>query len=132
MANKGNLVPNESRTPSQRRENARKAGKASGRSRREKRDMRETFRAMLDMPLRPGGTTQAQTMDGMDGKNMTVGQAIALAQLRKAMAGDTRAAEFVRDTSGQRPSDRVELTAPSRESAEAFSHLLDVAMGDGG
>ncbi|EUB32447.1 hypothetical protein [Olsenella uli] len=132
MANKGNLVPNESRTPSQRRENARKAGKASGRSRREKRDMRETFRAMLDMPLRPGGTTQAQTMDGMDGKNMTVGQAIALAQLRKAMAGDTRAAEFVRDTSGQRPSDRVELTAPSRESAEEFGRMLDEAMRDGG
>ena len=132
MANKGNLVPNESRTPSQRRENARKAGKASGRSRREKRDMRETFRAMLDMPLRPGGTTQAQTMDGMDGKNMTVGQAIALAQLRKAMAGDTRAAEFVRDTSGQRPSDRVELTAPSRESAEEFWRMLDEAMRDGG
>lgn len=131
MANKGNLVPNESRTPSQRRENARKAGKASGRSRREKRDMRETFRAMLDMPLRPGGTTQAQTMDGMDGKNMTVGQAIALAQLRKAMAGDTRAAEFVRDTSGQRPSDRVELTAPSRESAEEFGRMLDEAMRDG-
>lgn len=132
MANKGNLVPNESRTPSQRRENARKAGKASGRSRREKRDMRETFRAMLDMPLRPGGTTQAQTMDGMDGKNMTVGQAIALAQLRKAMAGDTRAAEFVRDTSGQRPSDRMELTAPSRESAEEFGRMLDEAMRDGG
>nr|WP_314785088.1 hypothetical protein [Olsenella uli] len=132
MANKGNLVPNESRTPSQRRENARKAGKASGRSRREKRDMRETFRAMLDMPLRPGGTTQAQTMDGMDGKNMTVGQAIALAQLRKAMAGDIRAAEFVRDTSGQRPSDRVELTAPSRESAEEFGRMLDEAMRDGG
>ena len=132
MANNGNLVPNESRTPSQRRENARKAGKASGRSRREKRDMRETFRAMLDMPLRPGGTTQAQTMDGMDGKNMTVGQAIALAQLRKAMAGDTRAAEFVRDTSGQRPSDRVELTAPSRESAEEFGRMLDEAMRDGG
>ena len=132
MANKGNLVPNESRTPSQRRENARKAGKASGRSRREKRDMRETFRAMLDMPLRPGGTTQAQTMDGMDGKNMTVEQAVALAQLRKAMDGDTRAAEFVRDTSGQRPSDRVELTAPSRESAEEFGRMLDEAMRDGG
>ena len=129
MANPENLVPNEARTPSQRRENARKAGRASGRKRRE---MRETLRAMLDMPLRPGGVTTAQTMDGMEGKNMTVGQAIALAQLRKAMAGDTRAAEFVRDTSGQRPSDRVELSAPSRESAEEFGRMLDEAMRDGG
>lgn len=131
MANPENLVPNDARTPSQRRANASKAGKASARKRRERRDMRETFRDMLDMPLHKGGVTSAGTMDGMDGKNMTVGQAIALAQLRKAMAGYTKAAEFIRDTSGQRPSDRVELTAPSRESAEAFSHLLDVAMDDG-
>mgnify|MGYP000200695412 FL=1 len=96
------------------------------------REMRETLRAMLDMPLRPGGVTTAQTMDGMEGKNMTVAQAVALAQLRKAMDGDTRAAEFVRDTSGQRPSDRVELSAPSRESAEEFGRMLDEAMRDGG
>jgi hypothetical protein len=132
MANPENLVPNEDRTPSQRRANASKAGKASARKRRERRDMRETFREMLDMPLHKGSVTSAGTMDGMDGKNMTVGQAIALAQLRKAMAGDTKAAEFIRDTSGQRPSDRVELTAPAKESAEEFSRLLDGAMGDGG
>ena len=96
------------------------------------REMRETLRAMLDMPLRPGSVTTAQTMDGMEGKNMTVAQAVALAQLRKAMDGDTRAAEFVRDTSGQRPSDRVELSAPSRESAEEFGRMLDEAMRDGG
>ena len=112
MANPENLVPNEARTPSQRRENARKAGRASGRKRREMREMRETLRAMLDMPLRPGGVTTAQTMDAMD--------------------GDTRAAEFVRDTSGQRPSDRVEPSAPSRESAEEFGRMLDEAMRDGG
>lgn len=129
MANEGNL---RRPTSSEARRLGSKGGKASGRSRREKRDMRETFREMLDMPLHKGAVTSAGTMDGMEGENMTVGQSIALAQLRKAMAGDTKAAEFIRDTSGQRPSDRVELTAPSRESAEAFSHLLDVAMGDGG
>lgn len=129
MANEGNL---KRPTPSEARRLGSKGGKASGRARREKRDMRETFREMLDMPLHKGGVTDAKTMDGMEGKNMTVGQSIALAQLRKAMAGDTKAAEFIRDTSGQRPSDRVELTAPSRESAEAFSRLLDDAIGDGG
>ena len=128
MANEGNLKRPSS---SEARKLGSKGGKASGRARREKRDMRETFREILDMPLHKGAVTSAGTMDGMEGKNMTVGQSIALAQIRKAMAGDTKAAEFIRDTSGQRPSDRVELTAPSRESAEAFSHLLDAAMGDG-
>lgn len=42
MANPENLVPNDARTPSQRRANASKAGKASARKRRERRDMRET------------------------------------------------------------------------------------------
>ena len=66
------------------------------------------------------------------GNLRSVAQAVALAQLRKAMDGDTRAAEFVRDTSGQRPSDRVELSAPSRESAEEFGRMLDEAMRNGG
>ncbi len=132
MANERNLRPLPPQSHEEAVSKGRKGGRASGRKRREMRDMRETFRAMLDMPLRKGGVTQAQTMDGMDGKNMTVGQAIALAQLRRAMAGDTRAAEFIRDTSGQRPSERVELTAPSRESAAEFGRLLDEAMRDGG
>ncbi len=134
MANEGNLRPLPPQSHEEAVKRGSKGGRASGRARRERRDMRETFRAMLDMPLRPGGMTTSSTMEGMGDKNMTVGQAIALAQLRKAMAGDTRAAEFVRDTSGQRPSDRVELSAPTVESAEAFGRLLDEAAAerDGG
>ncbi|WP_072500354.1 hypothetical protein [Olsenella phocaeensis] len=132
MANEQNLRPTNTLTPRERRELSRKGAEATNRKRRERRDMRETFRAMLDMPMRPGGTTTASTLEGMGGKNMTVGQAIALSVLRKALDGDVRAAEFIRDTSGQRPSDRVELTTPSRESADEFSRLLDGAMGDAG
>lgn len=44
MANEQNLIPNEKRTPSERRENAQKAGKASGKSRRAKK----TVRKLLD------------------------------------------------------------------------------------
>lgn len=39
-----NLVPNEARTPEERRENARKAGKASGEARRRKRTVAEALR----------------------------------------------------------------------------------------
>ena len=42
-----NLIPNEARTPTERRENARKAGKASGKARREKADLRKAAQAVL-------------------------------------------------------------------------------------
>lgn len=42
--NEKNLISNEERTPSERRENARKAGIASGKARKEKRTVKEIIR----------------------------------------------------------------------------------------
>lgn len=123
MAGTDNLRP--VRTTEEARAKGRMGGRASGRARRARRDMRETFRELLDMPLRPGGMTGFGTLEGAEGKNMTVGEAIAMRMLREAMGGDVRAAEFVRDTSGQRPSQSVEVKAPAREAAEAFMAILD-------
>ena len=46
--NEQNLVPNSARTPKERRENARKAGKASGVARRKKADMRKLLHDMVN------------------------------------------------------------------------------------
>ena len=43
------------------------------------------------------------------GQNISVQEAILIAQIQKAMKGDTRAAEYVRDSIGQKPSDKVKL-----------------------
>lgn len=123
MAGTDNLRP--VRTTEEARARGRRGGRASGRARRAKRDMRETFRELLDMPLKPGGMTAFGTMEGAEGKNMTVGEAIAMRMLREAMGGDVRAAEFVRDTSGQRPSQSVEVRATSQDAADAFMAMLD-------
>ena len=48
MANEQNLIPNEERTPSERRENARKAGVASGKARREKKTIQKILIDYLD------------------------------------------------------------------------------------
>ena len=50
-----------------------------------------------------------KSLAAVKGKNITVQEAIMLAQIQKAMKGDTRAAEFVRDSSGNRPIDDVSL-----------------------
>ena len=41
--------------------------------------------------------------------NMTVDEAMMLAQYQKALAGDTKAAEFISDTAGEKPKDEIEV-----------------------
>ncbi len=48
MANEKNLVPNSARTPEERRENAKKAGVASGVARRKKRDIKKSLEMLMD------------------------------------------------------------------------------------
>ena len=113
MANEQNLIKNEDLTPSERRERAIKAGKASGKARREKKAMKDTLADLLSMPLKDGKSADVETIKNLaalKGKNITVQEAIMLAQIQKAMKGDTKAAEYVRDTSGNKLKEGVELS----------------------
>ena len=80
--NPQNLVPNSERTPNERRNNAQKAGKASGRKRRHQKDLREAVKALQSVvvPVKGGG-------DGL-----TYAEAIARAVGVKAAKGDIKAA----------------------------------------
>lgn len=113
------------KTKDEARERGRNGGIKSGKVRRRKRDMRETFRDLLDMPLKEGDLEEVTALAGANRKNVTVGEAIALIMANKAIKGDVRAAEFVRDTSGQRPASTVQVTETSREASEAFMALVD-------
>lgn len=129
MANEQNLRP--PFTPKEAREYGRKGAAASARVRRQKRDMRETFRDLLDMPLKEGDLDEVTALAGANRKNVTVGEAIALVMASKAVKGDVKAAEFVRDTSGQRPTSSVQVTAESKESSAAFMALVEGIKADG-
>lgn len=63
MANAGNLKPNSERTPKERVELARKAGKASGRRRRERKTIADALRTVLDEPLAKG--SRQTRLDGI-------------------------------------------------------------------
>ena len=113
MANDENLIPNSELTPRERKERAKKMGIASGKARREKKAMKETLAALLSMPLQDGSAAdieQIQSIANLNGKNITVQEAIMLAQIKKAMKGDTKAAEFVRDSSGNKLKEGVEIS----------------------
>ena len=128
--NKENL-----KTPSteEARVRGRKGGKASGKARREKKDMRETFLEILDMPMKAGKLSDAKTLEGLlAAKNLRAGQKMALKILTQALDGDVRAAEFVRDTSGQKPVQQMEVSPNAKEASAAFKSLLDeVDSGEG-
>lgn len=51
MPNEKNLIPNSERTPEERRKIAAAGGRASGVSRRRKKSLKATMRAILDLPV---------------------------------------------------------------------------------
>lgn len=107
--NEENLVPMSKRSKSEARAYGRAGGIASGEARRRKRDMQQTLNMLLDLPLKKGKLQQIRNLSEVKGKNITAEQAILLAQINKALKGDTRAATFVRDTVGCKPVDHVEI-----------------------
>lgn len=110
MTNETNLNP--IRSGDEARKRGRAGGIASGKARREKKMMRETLDMLLSMPMKNGKFADVENIRSfaaLKGKNISVQEAILIAQVQKAMKGDTRAAEYVRDTIGQKPTDSVDM-----------------------
>lgn len=88
-------------------------GKRSGEARRAKKNMQETIKALLDLALYSGEKVQTaedvQALAELKGKNVSVGEAIAIAQIQKALKGDTTSASFVISSAGEKPADKVEV-----------------------
>ena len=111
MAHKGNenlIVP----TSEQAREYGRKGGLASAEARARKKAMKESLEILLKLATRDADVIDienANSIMDLNGASITVEQQILIAQILRAMKGDIRAAEFIRDTSGQKPIERVEV-----------------------
>lgn len=112
MANMENLRPpfDENQSREEASKNGRKGGKASGASRRRKKAMKDIALAFGKQDAPPAVIAeliQAGILSA--GETCTMDEALMLAQYVKALGGNTKAAEFVRDTGGQRPKDEVEV-----------------------
>lgn len=109
MANEENLKPP---TTSEARKRGKKGGVKSGKARKERKAMKETAEMILGLTLYDGTVTDLEDIQSMvaaNGKNITVQDAIILKQAQKALKGDIRAAEFIRDTSGNRPTNEQRM-----------------------
>jgi hypothetical protein len=99
-------------TPEQRRENGRKGGIASGESKRKKKAMKETLDVLLSMPMKNGRSIDIEAVKNfaaIKGKNINVQEAMIISMLQRAMKGDVKAAEWIRDTAGQKPTDNMSM-----------------------
>lgn len=103
MANSENLKPNSERTPSERRENAKKAGIKSGEVRRARKTLKEELLLLLE-----SGDTQNK---------------ISLALIQKALKGDIKAFEVIRDTIGEKATDKQEITGDIKTSNPVINIL---------
>ena len=77
-----------------------------------RKSMKEDFNILLKLPLKKGEMVfpeDIQNLADAKGLNISVQQAIDIAMVERAMLGDVQAAVYIRDTVGEKPSDKVEL-----------------------
>ena len=100
------------RTGAKQVETAKKGGIASGKARREKKAMKETLEALLSMQMKSGKAADVEAVKSfaeLKGKNISVQEAMVIAMIQKAMKGSVQAAEWVRDTAGQKPVENMNM-----------------------
>ena len=103
MANVNNLRPfgpNDGRTDEERRLICQKGGRASGKSKRRKKMLRECFEALLDIEME-------DDCDEGEKQKYTGVELMAKKAFEAALAGDWKAWQLVRDTCGQKPSEKA-------------------------
>ena len=110
-----NLIPVTQRSKEEAKKISSNGGVKSGKVRREKKLLKDIAQAML--------AADVQTKDG----KMTGGEAVILAQLQKAMRGDTKSAEFIRDTSGQKPVEKILISDVSADVMSEIDDLVNAA-----
>jgi hypothetical protein len=121
MARQDNLLKAEDLTSEQLRKRATNGGIASGKARRKRKAIKETLNTLLTMTLKnddPADLDEIQSIAALKGKNITVQEAIAFAQIQKAIKGDTRAAMLLLEMLG-------DDIASTTEQAESHNALIE-------
>lgn len=116
MANNENL---QRLTTEKAREIGKLGGKKSGEAKRAKKTMKEMLKYLLE-----------QEISNKKGEKATTLEAIMLAQIKEAMKGNTKAAQFVRDTIGEMPTVKQEIVAANLNMQKIFITKEDVKKAD--
>lgn len=121
---------NAQRTREQRAEAARKAGKASAAKRQARVTMREDAIAILSAIVKKPELVQGLKQLGIDDSSPTIQRAILAGQAISAIKGNTKAAEYLRDTCGEKPADRIIDDTPPPSITLGFLPVVKPAATD--
>ena len=99
--NEQNLIRPEDLTPSERRENARKGGIASGKARRRKRSMKEAADLFLSLPVSDKRKFNKAARRYVDVEDIDNQMLMIMGLVDAATDGDARAARVVIDMIGE-------------------------------
>ena len=109
--------------------NGAEGGKKSGMVRRKKRAMRKTLETLMKISIPPSMKDLRDKLStlGVEEKMMDYNTAIGFALITKAVKGDTKAYEIIRDTLGEKdgPMDDNEGVSAASEAAALRKELLN-------
>ena len=111
---KDNLVSLADRPTDEQRAIAAMGGRANGELRRKRKTLKEIYAYLLELPATDdmiADEAAKMVAQRKDDTPLTIYDAIALAQAVKAARGDTPAATYVRDSAGDKPIDKQDVTA---------------------
>jgi hypothetical protein len=94
---------------------AKAAGEKSGEARAQRKTLREGLIALLEAPVK--------NKDGNE-TGKTGQDAIIAGLFKRAINGDTRAFEIIRDTIGEKPIEKVANVTPEREVVDGVEKAL--------
>ncbi|MEG0790986.1 MAG: hypothetical protein RSG23_05105 [Gordonibacter sp.] len=110
-----------------------KGGKASVKVRREKKAMQELVKWVMELPVKDADLDEITCISKTKGKNVTVAEAAILQQAVKAVNGSLQALQFLRDTAGEKPVERMEVNADVAKAEAEIAAMIAKrkASGDG-
>lgn len=111
MPNPENIKP--VRSTKEARKRGKAGGIASGKARRKKKLLKECLDELLE-----------KEWENRQGEKMSGAEAISVAVFKKALAGDMKAYEIVRDTAGQKPVDKVMLAEVDQNTINEVENMV--------
>lgn len=120
-------------TPEERLEAQRRGGRTTAAKMKRRKHMQEIAARVLAMKLDDYDEIEAALKaGGMEDDDINYAAGIIMVQAKKAMSGDVKSAEFVRDTSGQKPVDGLVIGNLDEKPFETidFSSLSDEQLRD--
>lgn len=102
-------------------------GKKSGEAKRRRKAMKEAFEVLLSMPQ---SGVRAEDLEGLDFKSveklktLSMNDKIAAAVVKKAAKGDVQAAAFIRDTIGEKPVEKLEVSGDIAKASKDIDALV--------